>query len=86
MPLALEAYEKAQKHRAETIQQTCLTTRAALHLPDGPAQESRDQKFKILSTGGDNDDKWGDPEFQRFLWSWDSEAEAEKSWRGEHAN
>lgn len=82
IPQALKAYEKAQKARAEHIQQSCLTTRAALHLPDGPEQEARDQKFKALSSGGASDDKWGDPEMQKFLWSWDAEAKAEEAWRG----
>src|ERR1700712_2748694 len=68
VPAALQAYEKAQKARAEHIQQSCLTTRAALHLHDGPEQEARDQKFKALSAGGGSDDKWGDPEFQNFIW------------------
>lgn len=80
--LALKAYEKAQKARAEHIQQSCLTTRIALHLPDGPEQVARDQKFKAMSAGGASDDKWGDPEMQRFLWSWDAEAKAEEAWRG----
>jgi salicylate hydroxylase len=84
IPDALKAFEKAQKSRAEYIQQSCLTTRAALHLPDGPEQAARDQKFKALSTGGDNDDKWGDPTFQHFLWTWDAEAKAEEAWKGEY--
>lgn len=83
VPLALKAYEKAQKARAEHIQQSCLTTRVALHLPDGPEQEARDLKFKALSAGGASDDKWGDPEMQRFLWTWDAEVKAEEAWKGE---
>jgi salicylate hydroxylase len=82
VPLALRAYETAQKARAEHIQQSCLTTRAALHLPDGPEQEARDQKFKAMSEGGASDDKWGDPQMQHFLWSWDAEEKAEEAWRG----
>ena len=79
VPIALQAYENAQKARAEHIQQSCLTTRAALHLPDGPEQEARDQKFRALSAGGGSDDKWGDPEFQKFIWGWDAEAKAEEA-------
>ncbi|KIW67265.1 hypothetical protein PV04_06530 [Phialophora macrospora] len=81
IPTALRAFEKAQKARAEHIQQSCLTTRAALHLPDGPEQEARDQKFRALSSGGGSDDKWGDPEFQKFIWGWDAEAKAEEAWK-----
>jgi len=80
--LALKAYEKAQKARAEFIQQSCLETRTALHLPDGVEQEARDLKFQLLSEGGDNDDKWGDPKMQQFIWGWDAEAKAEEAWRG----
>lgn len=83
VPLALKAYEKAQKARAEHIQQSCLQTRAALHLPDGPEQEARDQKFRALSQGGESDDKWNDPQMQQFLWGWDAETKAEEAWRGE---
>ncbi|KAK5468725.1 hypothetical protein LTR20_003071 [Exophiala xenobiotica] len=82
VPLALKAYEKAQKARAEHIQQSCLQTRAALHLPDGPEQEARDQKFRALSQGGgDSDDKWNDPQMQEFLWGWDPEIKAQEAWR-----
>lgn len=83
VPLALKAYEKAQKARAEYIQQSCLTTRTALHLPDGAEQEARDRKFQLLSEGGDNDDKWGDPTVQQFIWGWDAEAKGVEAWRGE---
>ncbi|KIV79446.1 hypothetical protein PV11_07008 [Exophiala sideris] len=82
VPLALKAYEKAQKARAEHIQQSCLSTRAALHLPDGPEQEARDKKFQALSQGGDSDDKWNDPQTQQFLWEWDAEVKAEEAWKG----
>ncbi|KAL6243005.1 hypothetical protein RBB50_010105 [Rhinocladiella similis] len=81
VPLALKAYERAQKARAEHIQQSCLQTRAALHLPDGPEQEARDQKFRALSQGGESDDKWNDPQMQQFLWGWDAEVKAEEAWR-----
>lgn len=83
IPLALKAYEKAQKARAEHIQQSCLQTRAALHLPDGPEQQARDQKFRALSQGGESDDKWNDPQMQEFLWGWDPEIKAQEAWRGE---
>ena len=82
VPLALKAYEKAQKARAEYIQQSCLSTRAALHLADGPEQQARDMKFQALSQGGDSDDKWNDPKTQQFLWGWDAEVKAEEAWRG----
>jgi len=83
IPLALKAYEKAQKARAEHIQQSCLQTRAALHLPDGPEQQARDQKFQALSQGGESDDKWNDPQMQEFLWGWDPEIKAQEAWRRE---
>lgn len=81
IPSALQAFENAQKGRAEHVQQSCFTTRAALHLHDGPEQVARDQKFAALSEGKENPDQWGDPEMQRFLWTWDAEAKAAEAWR-----
>ena len=74
IPLALPAFQTAQKDRAEYVQQSCFVTRTALHLHDGPEQVARDEKFQALSEGHENPDRWADPEMQRFLWGWDAEA------------
>lgn len=79
---ALRVYEQARKSRAETIQQLGSENRITLHLPDGPEQVARDQKFKLVSASGDNPDRWGDTTTQKLLWDWDSEQSARETWQG----
>jgi salicylate hydroxylase len=79
---ALRVYEQARKSRAETIQQLGSEHRITLHLPDGPEQVARDQKFKLVSASGDNPDRWGDTTIQKLLWDWDSEQSARETWQG----
>lgn len=73
VPQALLMYEAARKPRTDSIQCTAEQTRHALHLPDGQAQKDRDEKFKFVSQGGENPDRWGDLQVQSFLWGWDAE-------------
>jgi 2-polyprenyl-6-methoxyphenol hydroxylase-like FAD-dependent oxidoreductase len=56
LPVLLKTYEVARKPRAEQIISTSDTTRIALHLPDGPQQQARDEKFRAVAQGGDNPD------------------------------
>ncbi|KAF4221444.1 hypothetical protein CNMCM8980_004685 [Aspergillus fumigatiaffinis] len=83
IPLALSAYEKSRKHRAETVQQSGTVNRATLHLPDGPEQQARDDQFRASMNGASNPDKWADLETQKFLWGWDAEKVALETWEGE---
>ncbi|KAL2822027.1 hypothetical protein BJX63DRAFT_180519 [Aspergillus granulosus] len=80
IPLALDAYERSRKIRAETVQQSGSLNRITLHLPDGPEQLSRDEQFKLSLTGGENPDKWSDRKTQEFLWGWDAEKAALQTW------
>ncbi|KAL2012156.1 hypothetical protein VTN00DRAFT_4874 [Thermoascus crustaceus] len=80
IPLALQAYEKSRKHRAETVQQSGTENRHILHLPDGPEQRARDEQFRASMTSGANPDKWADRETQKFLWGWDAEESAREAW------
>ncbi|GFF47770.1 6-hydroxynicotinate 3-monooxygenase [Aspergillus udagawae] len=80
IPLALAAYEKSRKHRAETVQQSGTVNRATLHLPDGPEQQARDDQFRASMNGASNPDKWADRETQKFLWGWDAEKVALETW------
>ncbi|KAL4922310.1 hypothetical protein BDW62DRAFT_207621 [Aspergillus aurantiobrunneus] len=84
IPLALQAYEKSRKERAETVQQSGSTNRITLHLPDGPEQEARDKQFRASLKGGSNPDKWSDRQTQEFLWGWDAEREALETWEELH--
>lgn len=84
IPIALQAYEKSRKTRAETVQQSGTENRITLHLPDGPEQEARDAQFRASTTSaGKNPDRWADRETQRFLWGWDAEKVAMAAWKGE---
>ncbi|RHZ53463.1 hypothetical protein CDV55_104393 [Aspergillus turcosus] len=83
IPLALQAYEKSRKQRAETVQQSGTVNRATLHLPDGPEQQARDDQFRASMNGASNPDKWADRETQKFLWGWDAEKVALETWEGE---
>lgn len=81
IPLALNAYEKSRKERAETVQQSGSENRITLHLPDGPEQVARDAQFQA-SASGNNPDKWSDQRTQEFLWGWDAEKAALNTWNG----
>ncbi|KAL3452621.1 hypothetical protein BJX65DRAFT_266650 [Aspergillus insuetus] len=80
IPLALKAYEKSRRERAETVQQSGSLNRITLHLPDGPEQLARDEQFRASLTGGENPDKWSDRKTQEFLWGWDAEKAALQTW------
>ncbi|KAL4936599.1 hypothetical protein BDV06DRAFT_89991 [Aspergillus oleicola] len=84
IPLALQAYEKSRKQRAETVQQSGTLNRVTLHLPDGPEQEARDEQFRASLKGGANPDKWSDRQTQEFLWGWDAEKAALETWQDLH--
>ncbi|KAF9888669.1 hypothetical protein FE257_008427 [Aspergillus nanangensis] len=81
IPLALQAYEKSRKERAETVQQSGSTNRITLHFPDGPEQQARDEQFRASMKGGSNPDKWADRATQDFLWAWDAEKVALEAWK-----
>ncbi|KAL4953288.1 hypothetical protein BDW69DRAFT_7054 [Aspergillus filifer] len=84
IPLALQAYEKSRKQRAETVQQSGTLNRITLHLPDGPEQLARDEQFRASLKGGVNPDKWSDRQTQEFLWGWDAEKAALETWQDLH--
>ncbi|KAE8354509.1 salicylate hydroxylase [Aspergillus coremiiformis] len=84
IPLALQAYEKSRKHRAETVQQLGSANRIMLHLPDGPEQQVRDEQFRLSMTGGFNPDRWTDRDTHAFLWGWDAETAALEAWNEIH--
>ncbi|ODQ50934.1 FAD/NAD(P)-binding domain-containing protein [Saitoella complicata NRRL Y-17804] len=83
IPDALKVYERLRLPRASAIQRSAATTRAALHLPDGPEQRLRDAQIREASSqahmdstaaGGGakkNPDMWGDRAWQEFMWGVD---------------
>lgn len=85
LPVLLKAYELARRPRAERIMSVAGDNRAGLHLPDGPEQEARDQKFRLLAQGGDNPDLLGNDKTQLALWGYDPEKEFLDNSEGESA-
>ncbi|KAK5562680.1 hypothetical protein LTR43_011720 [Exophiala xenobiotica] len=75
LSVLLKAYQLARKPRSEYIMGVGGVTGAVLHLPDGPEQQVRDEKFRLVPEGGDNPDLLGDAEMQKFLWDYDPEKE-----------
>jgi len=70
--LAIAVYEQVRKARGEAVQSSASTVRKALHLPDGPEQQERDDKIRQASQGhGNNPDLWADKETQEWLWGTD---------------
>lgn len=65
---ALRVYELVRKERAETVQESAVKTRQALHLHDGRAQEERDAMIRNAARGGPNPDLWSDKDFQQWCW------------------
>jgi salicylate hydroxylase len=66
--LAVQVYEQVRKARGEAVQSSASEVRKALHLPDGPQQEERDEKIRKAGRGrGMNPDLWADKETQRWL-------------------
>lgn len=81
--LALRVYELVRKNRGEAIQNSAATTQKSLHLPDGPAQQARDQKMRDalkLDGKGDNPDLWSDQSWQTFMWGIDVMKETQDNW------
>ncbi|ODH46974.1 hypothetical protein GX48_06911 [Paracoccidioides brasiliensis] len=84
IPFALGVYEKCRKKRAEAVQQSGTANRIPLHLPDGPEQVARDERFATVMKGDSSPDKWNDRETQQLLWGHDAEEAAKKCWTGMH--
>jgi len=50
IPTVLRLYTTTRKRRAELIQQSAVTTRQNLHLPDGKEQVERDRQFGRMTS------------------------------------
>lgn len=78
-------YEHLRMERGRRIQLETFNQRNDSHLPDGPAQQARDE----LMTSQLNDDdvrpgfpsRWTDPEIQAFLYGYDAYEEAERAYQ-----
>ncbi|KAF3401242.1 NADPH dehydrogenase afvA [Talaromyces pinophilus] len=83
IPVALEAYQRSRKARAEQVQQSGKLNRVALHLPDGPEQQQRDEMFRLAMKGSsESPDRWVDEKTRKILWEHDAEEAALRTWQG----
>ena len=82
IPLALKVYELARKERAEKLQASGSETRDVIHLPDGPAQRARDEKYRMVKGHGEKPDRLVDTGFQDYMYGVDVLKEVAEGWEG----
>ncbi|CZR47941.1 uncharacterized protein FPRO_13608 [Fusarium proliferatum ET1] len=76
LPKALSMYERLRKSRGEAIVRETFKQRESFHMPDGPAQEARDETF--LSQLGAEElkgpfpSRWTCPQVQPWLYGYDA--------------
>ncbi|KAH7240728.1 uncharacterized protein BKA55DRAFT_740604 [Fusarium redolens] len=76
LPKALSMYEALRKSRGEAIVRETFKQRESFHMPDGPAQEARDETF--LSQLGAEElrgpfpSRWTCPQVQPWLYGYDA--------------
>ncbi|KXJ85635.1 hypothetical protein Micbo1qcDRAFT_221762 [Microdochium bolleyi] len=84
LPQALDMYQRLRKARGEAIVRETFKQREAFHMPDGPAQEARDQLF-LSQLGkeitGRFPSRWTCPTIQPWLYGYDVCAEVEAAMR-----
>ncbi|EOO01851.1 putative fad binding domain protein [Phaeoacremonium minimum UCRPA7] len=87
LPKALKMYERLRKARGDAIVKEAFKQRNDFHLPDGPAQEVRDNIF-LSQLGkeleGPFPSRWTCPVVQPWLYGYDAYDEVEKSLKAEH--
>ena len=80
VPLALKMYELARKERAEKLQASGSETRNVIHLPDGPEQRARDEKYRMVKGHGEKPDRLVDTGFQDYMYGVDVVKEIGEKW------
>jgi salicylate hydroxylase len=82
LPQALRMYQQLRKARGEAIVRETFEQRKSFHMPDGPAQQARDQIF-LSQLGkplkGAFPSRWTCPEVQPWLYGYDAFEEVEKA-------
>lgn len=76
----LKITESLRKWRSTQIVQGSTNARTIFHMPDGPEQEARDAELKVDPPRLGCPNRWADPTFRDFLFSYDAFAEAERGW------
>lgn len=77
---ALKITESLRKWRSTQIVQGSTNARTIFHMPDGPDQVARDAELKVDPPRLGCPNRWADPTFRDFLFSYDAFAEAERGW------
>ncbi|KAK0670791.1 putative salicylate hydroxylase [Cercophora samala] len=85
LPKMAQMYQHLRMERGRRIQLETFKQRDDSHLPDGPAQQARDE---LMTSQLGNDDvrpgfpsRWTDPEIQAFLYGYDAYGEAERAYQ-----
>ena len=69
----LELYEQLRKARTTVNTKGAVANRAMYHLPDGKAQQERDEELRNFDyTNGRSDIKWADSVYQRDMLGFDA--------------
>jgi salicylate hydroxylase len=81
LPKVADLYQKLRKERGETIQKETFKQREDFHMPDGSAQEKRDELMTGMLGGelkADFPSRWTCPRVQRWLYGYDAYKEVEE--------
>ena len=82
LPKALRMYQQLRKARGDAIVRETFKQRESFHMPDGPAQQARDQIF-LSQLGkplqGAFPSRWTCPEVQPWLYGYDAFEEVDKA-------
>jgi salicylate hydroxylase len=78
--VALHVYEKCRKSRTEMVVQRGNLQQYLYHLHDGPEQQERDKKMRMVPTPPGEALAWRDPELAPNLLGYDHEKDVSRLW------
>jgi salicylate hydroxylase len=74
-------YEAIRKSRTTRVVKGSTFQRDIFHMHDGPRQAERDRQLLEHEPFEGYPNRWADPVFQKFLFSYDAKEEVESAWR-----
>ncbi|KAK9454014.1 hypothetical protein V1511DRAFT_482331 [Dipodascopsis uninucleata] len=77
----LQLYELLRKKRTTRVVQGSTDLRDVFHMQDGEAQAERDRQMLEMEPFEGYPNRWADPVFQKFLFGYDADREADKAWK-----
>ncbi|MCJ1355885.1 MAG: hypothetical protein MMC33_005877 [Icmadophila ericetorum] len=80
IPRLLKIYESIRKPRTTRVVRGSTALGELFHLHDGERQRERDRQLSEAPFEG-YPNRWADPMFQQWLFSYDAEKEADNAWR-----